>query len=83
MNAEELGSVLVALPPTRTEQEAIVAFLDKKLADVRSIANGIETQIATLTAYHKSLIHECVTGQRRISEADLQSAKRGEADSPK
>jgi len=34
------------------------------------IVTGIETQIATLTAYRKSLIHECVTGQRRISEAD-------------
>jgi hypothetical protein len=26
---------------------------------------------ATLTAYRKSLIHGCVTGQRRASEADL------------
>ena len=25
------------------------------------------SQIATLTAYRKSLIHECVTGQRRIT----------------
>ena len=74
LNAEELGSVLVALPPTRTEQEAICAFLDTKLADVKNIASGIETQIATLTAYRKSLIHECVTGQRRIAEADVQQA---------
>jgi len=28
----------------------------------------------TLTAYRKSLIHECVTGQRRIYEADVQRA---------
>jgi type I restriction enzyme S subunit len=28
-------------------------------------------QIDTLTAYRKSLIHECVTGQRRITDADL------------
>ena len=27
--------------------------------------------IATLTAYRKSLIHECVTGQRRVTEADV------------
>jgi hypothetical protein len=32
----------------------------------KHIVTGIETQIATLTAYRKSLIHECVTGQRRI-----------------
>jgi type I restriction enzyme S subunit len=71
LNAEELGSVLLALPPTRAEQEAIVDFLDKKLAEVRTIVSGIETQIATLTAYRKSLIQECVTGQRRITAADL------------
>jgi len=71
LNAEELGSVLLALPPTRTEQEDIADFLDTKLTDVRRIASGIKSQIATLTAYRKSLIHECVTGQRRITEADV------------
>ena len=38
---------------------------------MKEIVTGIETQIATLTTYRKSLIHECVTGQRRITEADL------------
>jgi type I restriction enzyme S subunit len=71
LNAEELGSILLALPPTREEQVTIVEFLDNKLADVRRIANGIQQQIAMLTTYRKSLIHECVTGQRRIKEADL------------
>jgi len=28
-------------------------------------------QIETLIAYRKSPIHECVTGQRRVTEADL------------
>jgi len=36
-----------------------------------SIVTNIEAQIATLTAYRKSLIHECVTGQRRVMEADI------------
>jgi type I restriction enzyme S subunit len=76
LNAEELGSVLLALPPTRKEQEAIADFLDKKLGDVKCIVTGIETQIATLTAYRKSLIHECVTGQRRVTEGDLRRAGR-------
>jgi hypothetical protein len=31
------------------------------------IAEAIEAQIAMLTAYRKSLIHECVTGQRRVA----------------
>ena len=33
--------------------------------------HGIEAQIATLIAYRKSLIHECVTGQRRVTDEDL------------
>lgn len=70
LNAEELGSVLLALPPTRKEQEAIADFLDTRLTEVQRIVTGIETQIATLTDYRKSLIHECVTGQRRITEEE-------------
>ncbi len=45
-----------------------------KLDELKRIINNIETQIATLTAYRKSLIHECVTGQRRITEADVARA---------
>ena len=71
LNAEQLGSVLLALPPTQDEQEAIANFLDAKLAEIRRISQTINSQIETLTAYRKSLIHECVTGQRRISEADV------------
>ena len=56
--------------PRLTEQDAICAYLEKKLGEVKAIVTGIESQIATLTAYRKSLIHECVTGQRRIAEAD-------------
>lgn len=71
LNAEELGSILLALPPTRAEQEAIVDFLDHRLAEVRQMQTSIETQISTLLAYRKSLIHECVTGQWRVTEEDL------------
>jgi type I restriction enzyme S subunit len=61
---------LPTLQPPREEQEPICAFLDTKLAESKQIVAGIETQIATLTAYRKSLIHECVTGQRRVTEAE-------------
>ena len=40
-----------------------------------SLFGCIESQIATLTAYRKSLIHECVTGQRRVTEADISRVK--------
>ena len=46
----------------------------EKLGELKRLAVGIETQIATLTDYRKSLIHECVTGQRRVTEEDLRRA---------
>ena len=63
---------LPILAPPRQEQHAICTFLDLKLTEIRQIVTTINDEIATLIAYRKSLIHECVTGQRRISEADLQ-----------
>jgi type I restriction enzyme S subunit len=38
---------------------------------MKRLVATIERQIQTLTAYRKSLIHECVTGQRRVTEADV------------
>jgi type I restriction enzyme S subunit len=70
----KIKNTYVVLPPT-PEQEAIAAHIEKKLAEVKRIVSAIETQIATLTGYRKSLIHECVTGQRRITEADLNHVK--------
>lgn len=37
-----------------------------ELLELKRLVTIIETQIATLTAYRKSLIHECVTGQLRV-----------------
>ena len=72
-NANKVGEFPIPLPPV-TEQEAICAHLDEKLGEVKRIVAGIESQIATLTAYRKSLIHECVTGQRRVTDEDLRRA---------
>ncbi len=72
-NATKVGEFPIPLPPL-TEQEAICVHLDEKLGELKRIVTGIETQIATLNAYRKSLIHECVTGQRQITESDVQRA---------
>ncbi len=74
-NATKVGQFPIPLPST-TEQDEICEFLDTKLTEVKLIATTIEAQVATLTAYRKSLIHECVTGQRRISEADVKQTLR-------
>lgn len=70
-NSTKVG--LFPIPrPSIAEQRAICQFLDVKLNQIAQIVNSIEFQIATLTAYRKSLIHECVTGQRQITESDVQ-----------
>lgn len=67
-NATKVGEFPLALPGIK-EQEKLVAHLDFRLADLRNVRESLEAQVRTLIAYRKSLIHECVTGQRRVPEA--------------
>ena len=69
-NATKVGQLPIPLPPL-PEQQAICAHLDKETAEVDRIVATIQSQIAILTAYRKSLVHECVTGQRRITVAEV------------
>ena len=75
----KIRELLISLPPP-DEQSKIVQHLQSKCAEVQSLKENITNQIATLTAYRKSLIHECVTGQRRITEADVARASSGESE---
>ncbi len=70
LSHKELGLIRIPLPCVDVQLRT-VANLDAKLAEVKHISGGIESQIAKLIAYRKSLIHECVTGKRRITEVDL------------
>ena len=44
-------------------------------AGASALSSTIERRLKRLLAYRKSLIHECVTGQRRVTEADLKGAQ--------
>lgn len=66
-NATKVGAFYVPLPPLHVQAE-LVEYLDVELGRLRAIQEVIGKQIDTLAAYRKSLIHECVTGQRRITE---------------
>ena len=70
----KIKNTYVVLPPM-SEQAAICVYIGAKLAEFEQIVDVIQSQIQTLTNYRKSLIHECVTGQRRITEADLNRVK--------
>lgn len=70
ISAVKYDYLTIPLPPI-DEQRAIVKFIGEKDSEFRYLIEAIKSQIATLTAYRKSLIHECVTGQRRVTEADV------------
>lgn len=72
LTMENLGRFKFALPP-RAEQMEIAAFIGTKNSEFRPLLALIERQIETLVNYRKSLIHECVTGQRRITEAEVRA----------
>jgi type I restriction enzyme S subunit len=70
LNYVRIGGNFAAFPP-KNEQVAIAEYLEAKEQEITAIKSTLQKQIDTLTAYRKSLIHECVTGQRRITEAEL------------
>ncbi len=74
LNYVRIGTNFAPVPPL-TEQKAIAEYLDAKEHESQLICTTIQSQIATLTAYRKSLIHECVTGQRRVTEADVRAIR--------
>lgn len=69
-NSTELNRLSVLVPPI-DEQKEIAAVVQEKGAKIENVRKVIEDQITTLTAYRKSLIHECVTGKRRIFDSDV------------
>ena len=55
LNAEELGSVILAMPPTRHEQEHIVAYLDASCAAIDAAVAAKRRQIETLDALRRDI----------------------------
>jgi type I restriction enzyme, S subunit len=70
LNSTRYGRLVVPLPKIG-EQRKIAAHLVEHTSEFRELVGGIEKQIETLMAYRKSLIHECLTGKRRISDEDV------------
>jgi len=80
ITSTQIKNTYVALPKI-DEQVHIVDFIQKQITHFEELRNNLVKQIDTLVAYRKSLIHECVTGQRRITEADVARVYRGESES--
>jgi type I restriction enzyme S subunit len=74
LSHSDLGLIRIPFPKIEVQRE-IVGKIEQHDLKHRELRDCIEAQITTLTAYRKSLIHECVTGQRRITEADVNRVK--------
>ena len=66
INQDELGSVMVAVPPTKEEQRQIAEMICIKTAEIDAILREKEALVLELERYKKSLIFEVVTGKRRV-----------------
>jgi type I restriction enzyme S subunit len=73
LSHKDLGLISIPLPSIGVQRN-VVAGIERLKSQQKQVRDNIGLQIATLVAYRKSLVHECVTGQRRITEADLQRA---------
>lgn len=74
LNMQNFGRFQLPVPSV-TEQNEIADFVVRRSADCDKVKSTLSAQISTLTDYRKSLIHECVTGKRRISDADIAKVK--------
>lgn len=72
--ATQLASINLPLPPTK-EQKKIANYLKERNSGISNLKTNLKTQISTLEQYRKSLIHECVTGKRRITKKDLKEVQ--------
>jgi type I restriction enzyme S subunit len=62
---EALKTVLLPVP-SFSEQQKIVAHVEKENERCDALHRSYERQLALLAEYRAALIHECVTGQREV-----------------
>lgn len=62
---EELKKVLLPAPPIQQQHE-VVEFVEHENARFDRLHSTYARQLELLTEYRAALIHECVTGQRRL-----------------
>ncbi len=66
LNYSEFSKLMVFAPP-RSEQDAIVAYLNNKCAEIETIIVQKQEQLTVLADYKKSVIYEYVTGKKEIT----------------
>jgi type I restriction enzyme, S subunit len=66
LNFETIKNFAITLPK-KNEQKTIATYLDNFCKNIENAKENIEKQLTQLKKYRKSLIHECVTGKRKIA----------------
>ena len=64
-SAYDINNTIMVIPPLE-EQQMIATYLDRKCMKIDSIIAEKEALIQDLESYKKSLIHEVVTGKRKV-----------------
>jgi type I restriction enzyme S subunit len=67
VNIRDLKRGKLAVPPI-SEQKQIADFIDSESTRFDAIHAAYARQLTLLAEYRAALIHECVTGQRRVGE---------------
>ncbi len=65
ISREIIRKIKIPLPPY-SEQCEIANYLDAKRKKLDELTDNLRRQIEVLSDYRKSLIHECVMGERRV-----------------
>jgi len=73
LNPTRYCQMFVPIPDLMV-QSKIVLHINSKFKELSTASEKITLQIEKLEQYKKSLIHECVTGKRRITETDIPEA---------
>jgi len=71
LSSMNLGKVQLIYSKDIEEQKTIVNYLYKVCQNIDQTKENLSQQIKTLTQYRQSLIHECVTGKKRIYQGDV------------
>lgn len=75
INQDELSSLLLAFPPTRSEQQAIANFLDSKCTEIDAVLNKTRTSIEDYKKLKQAISTQAVTkgvrGERPMKESGI------------
>jgi type I restriction enzyme S subunit len=66
-SAEKYANILAVIPSI-PEQQGIVSYIDREGAKSDTLLSSYARQLTLLAEYRASLIHECVTGKRLVTQ---------------